>query len=307
MRSRIACGGIAACARWSRRTARAGAGRSPCRRARARCGLRHRRHAGAAGPAVAGRADPRAGIRCRRGGARRRARPAGRWRRVRSTKCRSATARSAATSRSTCSAMAGSIPSAPLKEAHRCLEPGAIALFNLPAYDWLLSAHDRRVHNVRRFTRGQARALLAGHGFRVLRSSYWNTLLFPLMLLHRLIGRDDAESDVRDYPALARCAVLGGACRRTGRDRAGPRPAVRRLPDRSWRRAMAESSPPAGALHRRAGLQRRGHRRRTGRRRCARSTSRAASRSCWWSTAARTTASTSARSSPPSRARRSRC
>ena len=24
--------------------------------------------------------------------------------------------------------------------------------------------------------------------------------LFPLMLLHRLIERDDAESDVRDYP-----------------------------------------------------------------------------------------------------------
>ena len=56
------------------------------------------------------------------------------------------------------------------------------------------------MHNVRRFTRGQARALLAGHGFRVLRSSYWNTLLFPLMLLHRLLERDDAESDVRDFP-----------------------------------------------------------------------------------------------------------
>lgn len=91
-------------------------------------------------------------------------------------------------------------PAAALKEAHRCLKPGAIALLNLPAYGWLLSAHDRRVHNVRRFTRGQARALLAGHGFRVLRSSYWNTLLFPLMLMHRLIERDDAQSDVRDYP-----------------------------------------------------------------------------------------------------------
>jgi SAM-dependent methyltransferase len=91
-------------------------------------------------------------------------------------------------------------PALALKEAHRCLRPGAIALFNLPAYGWLLSAHDRRVHNVRRFTGGQARALLVGHGFRVLRSSYWNTLLFPLMLLHRLVGRDDAESDVRDYP-----------------------------------------------------------------------------------------------------------
>ncbi len=91
-------------------------------------------------------------------------------------------------------------PGRALDEAHRCLKPGAIALFNLPAYDWLLSAHDKRVHNVRRFTRGQARALLAGHGFRLLRSTYWNTLLFPLMLLHRLAGSDDRDSDVRDYP-----------------------------------------------------------------------------------------------------------
>jgi len=91
-------------------------------------------------------------------------------------------------------------PALALNEAHRCLGAGAIAVFNLPAYGWLLSAHDRRVHNVRRFTSGQARTLLARHGFRVLRSTYWNSLLFPLMLLHRLIERRDAESDVHDYP-----------------------------------------------------------------------------------------------------------
>jgi SAM-dependent methyltransferase len=91
-------------------------------------------------------------------------------------------------------------PERAVQEARRCLKPGAVALFNLPAYGWLLSAHDRRVHNVRRFTRGQACALLAGHGFRVVKSSYWNTLLFPLMLLHRVTERDVAECDVRDFP-----------------------------------------------------------------------------------------------------------
>ncbi|KAF0104267.1 MAG: methyltransferase [Rhodospirillaceae bacterium] len=91
-------------------------------------------------------------------------------------------------------------PDRALKEAHRCLGPGAIAVFNLPAYSWMLSAHDRRVHNARRFTRGEARALIAAPGFRILRASYWNTLLFPLMLIHRLVERGDAESDVRDYP-----------------------------------------------------------------------------------------------------------
>ncbi len=112
-------------------------------------------------------------------------------------------------------------PERAVREAHRCLRPGALALFNLPAYGWLLSAHDRRVHNVRRFTRGQACALLAGHGFRVVKSSYWNTLLFPLMLLHRLTERDDAASDVREFPrwldapfsaalALERAAIATG-------------------------------------------------------------------------------------------------
>lgn len=91
-------------------------------------------------------------------------------------------------------------PARALKEAYRCLGPGAIAVFNLPAYSWMLSAHDRRVHNARRFTRGQARRLIAASGFRILRASYWNTLLFPLMLIHRLVERGDAESDVRDYP-----------------------------------------------------------------------------------------------------------
>jgi SAM-dependent methyltransferase len=112
-------------------------------------------------------------------------------------------------------------PERAVAEAHRCLRPGAVALFNLPAYGWLLSAHDKRVHNVRRFTRGQARALLASHGFRVVKTSYWNTLLFPLMLLHRLAGRDDAASDVRDFPrwldalfsaalAVERAAIAAG-------------------------------------------------------------------------------------------------
>lgn len=91
-------------------------------------------------------------------------------------------------------------PSQALREAYRCLQPGGVAILNLPAYQWMYSAHDRRTHNVRRFTRGQARALLAGQGFRVLRASYWNTLLFPLMILHRLIKRHEGQSDVHEYP-----------------------------------------------------------------------------------------------------------
>ena len=91
-------------------------------------------------------------------------------------------------------------PQSALREARRCLQPGGIVLLNLPAYRWLLSAHDRRVHNTRRFTLGEASGLVRGQGFRILRSSYWNTFLFPLMLLHRLVASADDESDVRDFP-----------------------------------------------------------------------------------------------------------
>lgn len=112
-------------------------------------------------------------------------------------------------------------PARALAEAHRCLGPGAFAVFNLPAYKWMFSAHDRRTHNARRFSRGEAHALLRDHGFRIVRSSYWNTFLFPVMLLHRLVERDDAESDVREYPrwldalftatlAVERAVILAG-------------------------------------------------------------------------------------------------
>jgi len=90
-----------------------------------------------------------------------------------------------------------------LSELHRCLDAGGTLVLNLPAYEWMLSAHDRRVHNVRRFTRKGAVAMLEASGFKVIRATYWNTLLFPLMLLRRLISRGtDAASDVRSYPGL---------------------------------------------------------------------------------------------------------
>src|SRR5712691_9575071 len=44
-------------------------------------------------------------------------------------------------------------PALALKEARRCLSVGGLLVLNLPAYQWLLSYHDERVRNVRRFTR----------------------------------------------------------------------------------------------------------------------------------------------------------
>jgi SAM-dependent methyltransferase len=93
-------------------------------------------------------------------------------------------------------------PDVALAELRRVLRPGGLLVVNMPAYDWLLSAHDRRVHNVRRSTRSQLRALLAEAGFAPQRARYWNGLLLPAMvarrkLLSKLMGdRRNSASDV---------------------------------------------------------------------------------------------------------------
>jgi SAM-dependent methyltransferase len=92
-------------------------------------------------------------------------------------------------------------PDRALAEAHRCLESGGILLLNLPAYRWLASAHDARVHNARRFGRREAVGLLEAAGFRIKRATHWNSFLFPLMVLRRLVSREDGASDVRPFPA----------------------------------------------------------------------------------------------------------
>lgn len=74
---------------------------------------------------------------------------------------------------------------AALREFRRCLRPGGLLVLNLPAYNWLLSGHDLAVHNIRRYTAPGVRSLLASAGFARIRTGYWNTILFPLMVLRR--------------------------------------------------------------------------------------------------------------------------
>ncbi len=92
-------------------------------------------------------------------------------------------------------------PPATLKELHRVLRPGGSLVLNLPAYRWLLSAHDRQVHNARRFTARATARLLRQAGFIHIRAGYWNGLLLPLMIVQRKIfARGDSVSDVAPFP-----------------------------------------------------------------------------------------------------------
>ncbi len=88
-------------------------------------------------------------------------------------------------------------PLAAVQEYRRVLKPGGQLLINIAAFNWMTSAHDTHVHTRERYTRSSCRTLLKDGGFIVNDCHYWNSLLFPLMVLHRLTaGKTRKDSDV---------------------------------------------------------------------------------------------------------------
>jgi SAM-dependent methyltransferase len=116
-------------------------------------------------------------------------------------------------------------PLVAIAEFRRVLAPGGTVVLNLPAYQWLRSGHDIRVHNDRRFTAGQARELLAEAGFAAIEARYWNALLLPLMIVQRKVLRSDeaARSDVAHFPPWLDAALRGTTLVEQGLARLGLR------------------------------------------------------------------------------------
>ena len=89
-------------------------------------------------------------------------------------------------------------------ELARVLKPGGLMLLKVPALRILWGAHDEAVHTRHRYTRGELEALLEQAGLTLIRSTYANSLLFPVLLsrrfLDRLLNRDG--SDVALLPPL---------------------------------------------------------------------------------------------------------
>ena len=89
---------------------------------------------------------------------------------------------------------------AALKALHDLNAPAGLAIFTVPAHQWLWSKHDDINHHKRRYSRKQFKEVLEKSGYKVKKISYYNMWLFPLAVavryLKKALGKED-ESDVQ--------------------------------------------------------------------------------------------------------------
>jgi SAM-dependent methyltransferase len=85
-----------------------------------------------------------------------------------------------------------------LESMARRLKPGGRILITVPAHPWMWSAHDVVNHHKRRYTRATLRAVIEAAGLKVEMLSWFNSLLFPLAAMARLMGRVTGKEDSDD-------------------------------------------------------------------------------------------------------------
>ncbi len=76
-----------------------------------------------------------------------------------------------------------------MREMHGMLRRSGRLILTVPAYTFLWSFRDVDAGHQRRYTARRARSLVRRNGFAVVAGSYYLTLLFPVVLVSRLIGR----------------------------------------------------------------------------------------------------------------------
>lgn len=78
---------------------------------------------------------------------------------------------------------------AAIRKIWELLKPGGRVFITLPAFMFLWSQHDEFNQHKRRYNLPDIMGKLSKNGFRIIFSSYFNTFLFPLILLLRIVGR----------------------------------------------------------------------------------------------------------------------
>lgn len=93
------------------------------------------------------------------------------------------------------------------KDIYRCLKPQTgFAILTVPAYQFMWSHMDTIAHHYRRYTYTNFKELLSKAGFKIEQLSYFNSFLFPLALVFKLLekrpNKDDEEAFLPSLPPL---------------------------------------------------------------------------------------------------------
>ncbi|OLC54991.1 MAG: hypothetical protein AUH92_03075 [Acidobacteria bacterium 13_1_40CM_4_69_4] len=101
-----------------------------------------------------------------------------------------------------------------LRRAASLLDPGGLLVATVPAHRFLWSPHDVINHHRRRYARRELRSRIRESGLLLLRLSYFNTFLFPAVLVARLLRRPASRSpggrsDFRTTPGLVNSSLAG--------------------------------------------------------------------------------------------------
>ena len=105
-----------------------------------------------------------------------------------------------------------------LRRARSLLKDGGHVLITVPAYQWLWSVHDEVNHHRRRYTRPRLRDVVTKAGFVIEHMSYFNTILFPIAAVRRIIAGTLHTREAADFeiPGTITNAIL---CRVFGVER----------------------------------------------------------------------------------------
>lgn len=76
-----------------------------------------------------------------------------------------------------------------LRELRRVVAPGGALLVTVPAYQWLWSGHDEINHHHRRYTRRSLLKVAEQAGWKLVRTTYFNSLLLPVAIALRGLDR----------------------------------------------------------------------------------------------------------------------
>lgn len=87
-----------------------------------------------------------------------------------------------------------------LASAVRRLKPGGRLLVTVPAHQWMWTSHDRLNHHFRRYSKKSLKALVEGTGLKIDHLGYFNSLLFPLAIAGRLMGKLTGKEKMDSVP-----------------------------------------------------------------------------------------------------------